>query len=152
MPSPVIDGRSFAMVLVGTVAVTVALVPALVSRDSSEPLSREEYRAELAEALDGFELSGVTGGEAVDELAGEFRSAGDRLGDVEPPAEVAGAHSRLVAGLRSYGNWLAELADSGRAGAVEFQTQLAEHQLAGQEWIEAFNVLASKGYLSSPAR
>jgi hypothetical protein len=130
----VLDRRSFLLVLVASVAATVVLASVIVSRDSSEPLSPSEYRVELRDAL-----------------AGKFRSAGERLADVEPPADAARAHARLVAGLRSYGAWLNELAGSGRAGAVEFETQLAEHQLAGKEWIEAFNELASKGYLSSPA-
>jgi hypothetical protein len=147
----VLDRRSFLLVLVACVTATVLLVPAFVSRDSAEPLSPEEYRAELTDALDDFELSGVTGAEAVNQLARKFRSATERLDDVEPPADAAGAHARLVAGLGSYGDWLGELADSGRAGAVEFQTQLAEHGVAGRQWIEAFNELAAKGYVSSPA-
>jgi hypothetical protein len=147
----VLGRRSFLLVLAATVAATVVLVSVIVSPDASEPLSPSEYRVELRDALDGFELLDATGDGAVSELAGKFRSAGDRLADVEPPADAARTHAHLVAGLRSYGNWLDELAGSGRGGAVEFETQLAEHQLAGQEWIEAFNELASKGYLSSTA-
>ena len=146
----VLDRRSLPLVLAVAVAATVLLVPALVSRDSSEPLSRDQYRVELREALDGFEPSEVTGEEAVGELAEKFRSAGEKLGDVEAPADAAAAHARLVEGLRSYGDWLAELAGSGRMGAADFETQLAEHQLAGRKWIEAFNDLAAKGYLTSP--
>jgi hypothetical protein len=147
----VLDRRSPLLVLVASVAATVVLVSVIVNRGSSEPLSPSEYRVELREALDGFELLNATGDGAIAELGGKFRSAGERLADVEPPADAARAHARLVAGLRSYGDWLGELAETGRSGAIRFETQLAEHQLAGEDWIEAFNELASKGYLSSPA-
>jgi hypothetical protein len=142
---------SFLLALVAAVAAAIALVPGVVSGDSSKPLTPSQYRVELRDALDGFTVLEATGAEGIEELAGKFRAAGDELGEVKPPAETAGVHARLVAGLRQYGDWLAERAESGRPGAVTLEAQLAEHQMAGADWIAAFKELAEKGYLSSPA-
>jgi hypothetical protein len=147
----VIDRRAMLLVLAAAATAAAVLVPRLVSPESSGPLSAEEYRDELRKSLDGFELSAAGGEDALDGLAEKFRSAGERLGDVEPPADVAMAHDRLVAGLRRYGDWLDELSGSGRQGAIEYEMRLAEQDLTGQQWVEAFNELARKGYLTSPA-
>jgi hypothetical protein len=145
----VIDRRSSLLVLAACVAGIVVLVAVLASRGPSGPLSREEYRMELAEALDRFEPSGVTGAQALEEMADRFHAAGERLGEVEPPADAADAHGRLVAGLNSFGDRLADLAESGREGAIQFQMELAENGAAGLEWLGAFNELAAKGYASA---
>jgi hypothetical protein len=145
----VIDRRSSLLVLAACVAGIVVIVAVLASRGPSGPLSPEEYRVELAEALDGFEPSGVTGAEALDEMADKFQAAGERLSEVEPPSDAADAHARLVAGLNSFADRLADLADSGREGAIQFQMELAENGAAGLEWLGAFNELAAKGYTSS---
>jgi hypothetical protein len=146
------DRRSFLLVLAAAVAAAIVLVPRIVSGGPSEPLSPQEYRVALMESVDGFDLSGATGAAALDDLAGDFRSAAEELSEIEPPPDAAVAHDRLVAGLGDYADRLGELADSGRAGAVQFQMQLAEHQLAGEDWIEAFTELAERGYLTSPVR
>ena len=144
-----IDRRSSLLVLAACVAAIVVLVVLPASRGPSGPLTSEEYQVELTEALDGFEPSGVTGPEALDEMADKFHSAGNRLGDVEPPVDAADAHQRLVAGLNEFGDRMADLADKGREGAIEFQMALAENRAAGLEWLDAFNDLAAKGYTSS---
>jgi hypothetical protein len=148
----VIDRRSSLLVLAACIAAIVVLIAALAPRGPSGPLSPEEYRAELAESLDGFEPSGVTGPAALDEMADKFHSAGDRLGDVEPPADAAEAHDRLVSGLNEFGDRMADLADKGREGTIQFQMELAENGAAGLEWLGAFNELAAKGYSSSEVR
>jgi hypothetical protein len=145
----VVDRRSSLLVLAACAAAVVLLIAVLAPGGPSGPLSPREYRVELAEALDHFEPSGVTGPEALDEMADKFHSAGDRLGDVEPPADAADAHDRLVAGLSEFGDRLADLADKGREGAVQFQMELAENGAAGLEWLDAFNELAAKGYAAA---
>jgi hypothetical protein len=145
----VLDRRSFVVVLAACALATVVVVSTIVPRGSDEPLSAGEYRQELAEALDGFDSLDM-GPDAMGELAGKFRSAGDRLDDVVPPADAQADHDRLVAGLTGFGERLAEVEESGREGVIEFQMDLAENQMAGLEWIEAFNALAAKGYLSGP--
>ena len=145
-----LDRRVLLLLLAAAVA-AIVVVPGVVSGDPPKPLTPAEYRAELRDALDGFLALESGGEEAVAELGGKFTTAADRLGDVVPPAEAAGAHERLVEGLRSYGAWLGDKADASRVGAAEVEMQLAEHQMAGSAWIAAFRELAEKGYLTSPA-
>jgi hypothetical protein len=147
---PVLKHRSFLLVLAASLAATVALVPVILSRDSSERLTVSEYRSELREALGGFKLTEVNSEEALGELAGNFRSSADRLADVEPPADAAGAHGRLISGLRDYAARLEGLSGAGGDGAAKLQQELAENQAAGEDLLEAFNELAAKDYLSSP--
>jgi hypothetical protein len=52
----------------------------------------------------------------------------------------------IVAGLAA----VAAVADSGRAGVVELQAQLAElGGLPGCDWAQAFNELAAPGYVTA---
>jgi hypothetical protein len=146
----VLDRRSFLFALAASVAAVVVLVAMIVSRDSRQ-LSPAEYRAELVEAIDGFDRLDLADAEGLDELAERFRSAGDAVAELNPPPDAADANERLAAGLRSDGERMAEAVDGGRAGMVRYLMQLAESGGAGFRWIEPFNKLAAKGYTSSPA-
>jgi hypothetical protein len=141
--------RSPVALLAGAAAIVV-VVFALLGGEP-EPLSGDEYRMELMEAIDGFEVAAATDSQSLEGLAEEFRSAADELEGMQPPADAVNAHARLVAGLGSYGDKLAEFAESGRSGAVQHALELAEHQLSGEQWVAAMNDLAAKGYLTYPA-
>jgi hypothetical protein len=136
------------------VAVVAVLVVVLARGGDEQPLSPDRYRAELVEAFAGFQLdSNPTDGGALHDFAGQFRGVADDLGDVVPPPEAAAIHARLVDGLYGYAKQLDSFAESGQAGAVAFQQQLAETGGApGQEWVQAFNELAARGYVTNAPR
>ncbi len=146
--SNMLDRRALIVVLVACVVATVALVPRL----TRGPLSPEEYRAELAAALDGFDSSGASGADGLERMAEKFKDAGAQLSDVEPPADAAGAHARLADGLTQFGERLAELAASSGQGMAAYQAELARYGSSGAEWVAALNELAAKGYTSGPIR
>jgi hypothetical protein len=148
----VLDRRSFLLVLAAAVAAAVVLVPMIVSRDSSRQLSPDEYRLELADALDGFDRLDLTGADGLDEMADRFGSAGEAVAELNPPPDAAAANARLAAGLRSDGERMAEAADAGRAGEARYLMKLAEDGGSGWRWLEPFNELAAKGYTSWQGR
>lgn len=90
----------------------------LAASCGSEPVTRQEYARELQRAMDDLEAAYGTAGSAVapgasqaaastEETVQELRTsqvalrdAGNRLADIEPPAELAGEHDALVSGVR----------------------------------------------------
>jgi hypothetical protein len=147
--------RGFGMTLGLLAAVAVAVLVVVLARGGDErPLSADQYRKELVGAFADVQLdANPTDGGALHDYAGEFHELAEELTDVVPPPEAAAMHARLVNGLHDYAKQLDSLSDSGRAGAVAFQQQLAEMGGApGQEWVQAFNELAARGYLTYEPR
>jgi hypothetical protein len=139
--------------LVAAVAVAV-LVVVLAQGGDERPLSADQYRKQLVGAFADVQLDAnpIDGG-ALHGYADEFHELVDELAKIVPPPEAAAMHARLVDGLYEYAKQLDSLADSGRAGAVAFQQRLAETGGApGQEWVQAFNELAARGYLTYELR
>jgi hypothetical protein len=144
-----------ALGLLAAVAVAALAIVVVLGRGGDQrPLSADQYREELVGAFADFRPdANPTDAGALDDFAGQFREMADRLADIVPPADAAAMHGRLVEGLYEYAKQLDGFADSGRAGAVAFQQQLAETGGAsGQAWIEAFNALAARGYATYEAR
>jgi hypothetical protein len=141
-------GLTLALLAATAIAAGVLLLGG--GRDD-RPLSPDQYREELVAAFADVQLNAnPTDGDAVQDYADRFRDLEDELDDLVPPADAAPAHAKLVAGLAEYADQLDSLADAGRAGAIALQQQLAETGgVPGQAWVEAFNDLAARGYLTS---
>ena len=147
--------RGFGMTLGLLAAVAGAVLVVVLARGGDEgPLSADQYRKELVGAFADVQLdANPADGGALNGYADEFHGLAVELADVIPPPEAAAMHARLVDGLYDYAKQLDSLADSGRAGAIAFQQQLAETGgMPGQEWVQAFNELAARGYLTYPTR
>jgi hypothetical protein len=144
-------GLTLALLAVAAIGAVIVLS---AGHGKGPPLSPDRYRKELATAFAGMRLdTNATEGDALNDLAGELGDLGERLDELVPPADAAPAHARLVAGLKEYADQLEALADAGRRGAIEFQQQLAETGgLPGQAWVDAFNDLAARGYVTAQPR
>jgi hypothetical protein len=142
-----------ALALLAAIAiVTGALL--LTTGGEDRRLSPDEYRKELTTAFGDVRLdANPAHGGALQDYADQLRDLARELEDVAPPADAAPAHAKLVAGLEEYAGQLESLADSGRKGAIGFQQQLAETGgIPGNAWVEAFNDLAARGYLTYQPR
>jgi hypothetical protein len=142
--------RALGLTLAVLAAAIAGGVLLLAGGGEDRPLSPDRYREELVTALADVQLdANPTDGGALQEYADRFRGLGEELEEVVPPPDAAEAHARLVAGLAEYADQLDSLADSGREGAIEFQQQLTESGgVPGRAFVEAFNDLAARGYLT----
>jgi hypothetical protein len=139
------------MTLGALALVAVASVVLLPNRGHDErPLSPDQYRKELVTAFAEVDLAAdPTDGGALRDFADQVRDLAEKLGDIVPPADTAPMHARLVNGLDEYAGELDSFADSGREGVVALQQRLAETGgVLGQEWVQAFNELATRGYVT----
>jgi hypothetical protein len=125
----------------------------LAGGDDKRPLSPDEYREQLVAAVADLRLdANPTDSGALRDYSDQFSDFAEELEDITPPADAADAHAKLVAGFEEYAGQLDSLADSGDEGAIQFQQQLAETGVPGQAWVEAFNHLAARGYLTYQPR
>jgi hypothetical protein len=145
--------RRDALACLAAVAAIVAGV-VLLSGGNDRPLSDDEYRKELVTAFADLRLDvdPTDGGAALRDFAEQFDDLAGRLEDMRPPTAAAAAHARLVSGLQEYADQLDSLAGSGREGAITFAQQLAETGGPGRAFVEAFNELATRGYLTYQPR
>jgi hypothetical protein len=141
-----------------------------------EQLSKEEYAAKLDESRDTLvesfgalaasaqggnpdissaaDLQEFLGGlsDDVEESVAALDSAADELADVEPPADAADAHDKLVQGIRLLADDFGKLVDALDAGELdEIQDisatlQEIETSEAGRLIQEAIDELRDKGY------
>jgi hypothetical protein len=140
------------LALLAAAAVAAAAL-ALTGGDDKRALSPDEYREQLVTAVADLRLdANPTDSGALRDYADQFRDFAEELEDIAPPADAADAHAKLVAGFEEYAGELNALADSGDEGAIQFQQQLAETGVPGQAWVEAFNDLAARGYLTYQPR
>jgi hypothetical protein len=125
----------------------------LAGGGDKRPLSPDEYREQLVAAVADLRLdANPTDSGALRDYSDQFSDFAEELEDITPPADAADAHAKLVAGFEEYAGQLDSLADSGEEGAIQFQQQLAETGVPGQAWVEAFNDLAARGYLTYQPR
>jgi hypothetical protein len=141
-------GLAIGVVAVAAAALVFALV--LGPGDERRPLTADQYRERLVVALTHVHLDADPADpHALREASDEFHELVAELTDFVPPPEAAAMHARFVNGLDDYARWLERLADSGRAGVVELQQQLAEMGgVPAQEWVQAFNDLVAHGYVT----
>jgi hypothetical protein len=142
------------MVVALLVAAAVAAGALLLAGgDDKRPLSPDEYREQLVAAVADLRLdANPTDSGALRDYSDQFSDLAEELEDITPPADAADAHAKLVAGFEEYAGQLDSLADSGDEGAIQFQQQLAETGVPGQAWVDAFNDLAARGYLTYQPR
>jgi hypothetical protein len=135
-------------------AAAVAGALLLAGGGEDRPLSASQYRKALVTAFADVRLDGnPTNGGALRDYADEFRDLAGELDEIVPPADAAPAHAKLVAGLEAYARQLESLAAAGREGAITLQQQLAENGgVPGRAWVEAFNELAARGYVTDQPR
>jgi hypothetical protein len=135
-------------------ALMAAVLVLLGGGGEERPLSTDEYREQLVEALRDIQLDAdPRDPQALREAAGEFKDLVYELTDFVPPPEVAATHGRFVNGLNDYARMLERLADAGPAGVIQLQQRLAE--LGGvtqHDWVQAFNELAAQGYVTYEPR
>jgi uncharacterized lipoprotein len=125
-------------------ALAILVVLTLAGCGSSSPSTetKEGYAAALLGSLG--KISAPNGNVDMSELASDYRDAGNELAEITPPAEIADAHARLVAGLRMEADQLERYAAA--RDAVAAAEAAATGQQVGQSWTQALNEIQAKGY------
>jgi uncharacterized lipoprotein len=131
-------------------ALAILVVLALAGCGSSEvsTQTKEGYAAALLSSLG--KISAPNGNVDMSELASDYRDAGNELAEITPPAEIADAHGRLVAGLRMEADQLERYAAARDAVAAAEAATTA--QQVGQSWTQALNEIQAKGYATVTSR
>lgn len=130
-----------------------------------ERLSKEEYQSRMQEL--GKDLSGAAEGlgslsptdiqgatKAIEDLADLMEEASDRLDEINPPENIAGAHEKLIEGARQAADEFRDLAEEIRSATLEDAAALAEKlgnlnvtELEGFKKLqEGVEEIRSKGY------
>lgn len=153
------------LVVLLAVTASLGLAAAGCGGGGGERLSKEEYQSRMqelgkdlsaaAEGLGSLRPTDVRGArEAIEKTADLMDEASDRLAEINPPEDIAGAHEKLIEGARQAADEFRDLAEKIRSATLEDAAALAEKlgslnvtELEGFKKLqEAVEEIRSKGY------